>query len=108
MDPLEKLQDFGFNYALLVHTPTAREAVPMWVLPRPRFVLNRYMKPKGFTLNKKKHVLGHFASSRVTLGERCWVHSTLFFNNPGPKMFKLSKIELIYKAKKFKVPPFTI
>ena len=27
---------------------------------------------------------------------------------PGPKKFKLSKIELIYKAKKFKVPPFTI
>ena len=27
---------------------------------------------------------------------------------PGSKKFKLSKIELIYKAKKFKVPPFTI
>ena len=27
---------------------------------------------------------------------------------PGPKKFKLSKIELIYKATKFKVPPFTI
>ena len=27
---------------------------------------------------------------------------------PGPKKFKLSKIELIYKAKKFKVPPFTV
>ena len=27
---------------------------------------------------------------------------------PGPKRFKLSKIELICKAKKFKVPPFTI
>ena len=27
---------------------------------------------------------------------------------PGPKKFKLSKIELIYKAKKFKVPPLTI
>ena len=27
---------------------------------------------------------------------------------PGPKKFKLSKIELIYKAKKFKVPLFTI
>ena len=27
---------------------------------------------------------------------------------PGPKKFKLSKIELLYKAKKFKVPPFTI
>ena len=27
---------------------------------------------------------------------------------PGPQKFKLSKIELIYKAKKFKVPPFTI
>ena len=27
---------------------------------------------------------------------------------PGPKKFKLSKIEPIYKAKKFKVPPFTI
>ena len=27
---------------------------------------------------------------------------------PGPKNFKLSKIELIYKAKKFKVRPFTI
>ena len=27
---------------------------------------------------------------------------------PGPKKFKLSKIELIYKLKKFKVPPFTI
>ena len=27
---------------------------------------------------------------------------------PGPKKFKLSKIELIYKAEKFKVTPFTI
>ena len=27
---------------------------------------------------------------------------------PGPKKFKLSKIELIYKVKKFKVRPFTI
>ena len=27
---------------------------------------------------------------------------------PGPKKFNLSKIELIYKAKKFKVSPFTI
>ena len=27
---------------------------------------------------------------------------------PGPKKFKLSKIELIYKAKTVKVPPFTI
>ena len=27
---------------------------------------------------------------------------------PGPKKFKLSEIELIYKAKKFKVPPFTV
>ena len=27
---------------------------------------------------------------------------------PGPKKFKLSKIELIYKAQKFKVPPFVI
>ena len=27
---------------------------------------------------------------------------------PGPQKFKLSKIELIYKAKKFKVPPFAI
>ena len=27
---------------------------------------------------------------------------------PGPNKFKLSKIELIYKAKKFKVPMFTI
>ena len=27
---------------------------------------------------------------------------------PGPKKFKLFKIELIYKAEKFKVPPFTI
>ena len=26
----------------------------------------------------------------------------------GPKKLKLFKIELIYKAKKFKVPPFTI
>ena len=26
---------------------------------------------------------------------------------PGPKKFKLAKIELIYTAKKFKVPPFT-
>ena len=26
----------------------------------------------------------------------------------GPKKFKLFKIELIYKAKKFKVSPFTI
>ena len=31
-----------------------------------------------------------------------------FLHIPGPKKFKLSKIELIYKAKKFKVPPFTI
>ena len=27
---------------------------------------------------------------------------------PAPKTFKLSKIELMYEAKKFKVPPFTI
>ena len=27
---------------------------------------------------------------------------------PGHKKFQLSKIELIYKAKKFKAPPFTI
>ena len=27
---------------------------------------------------------------------------------PGPKKFKLSVIELIYKAKKLKVSPFTI
>ena len=27
---------------------------------------------------------------------------------PGPNKFKLSKIELINKARKFKVPPFTI
>ena len=27
---------------------------------------------------------------------------------PGRKKFKLFKIELIYKAKKLKVPPFTI
>ena len=27
---------------------------------------------------------------------------------PGPKKFKLFKIELIYRAKKFRVPPFTI
>ena len=27
---------------------------------------------------------------------------------PGLKKFKLSKMELIYKAKKFKVPPFAI
>ena len=27
---------------------------------------------------------------------------------PGPKKFKLFKIELIYKAKKFEVPPFTV
>ena len=27
---------------------------------------------------------------------------------PGHKKLKLSKTELIYKAKKFKVPPFTI
>ena len=27
---------------------------------------------------------------------------------PGPKKFKLSKIQLIYKAKKLEVPPFTI
>ena len=27
---------------------------------------------------------------------------------PGPQKFKLFKIELIYKAKKFKVPLFTI
>ena len=26
---------------------------------------------------------------------------------PGPKKLKLSKIELTYKAKKFKVPPLT-
>ena len=27
---------------------------------------------------------------------------------PGPKKLKLSKIDLIHKAKKFKVPPLTI
>ena len=27
---------------------------------------------------------------------------------PGPEKFKLSKIERKYKAKKFKVPPFTV
>ena len=30
------------------------------------------------------------------------------FQQPGPNKFKLSTIEPIYKAKKFKVPPFTI
>ena len=29
---------------------------------------------------------------------------SLFFKNRAPKKFKLSKTELIYKAKKFKVP----
>ena len=36
------------------------------------------------------------------------VLKTLFFNSRYFRKFKLSKIELIYKAKKFKLPPFTI
>ena len=34
-----------------------------------------------------------------------WRVKTLFFNSRAPKKFKLSKIELISKAKKFKVHP---
>ena len=37
-----------------------------------------------------------------------WKLQTSLLQQPGPKKFKLSKIEQIYKAKKFKVPPFTI
>ena len=33
---------------------------------------------------------------------------SLFFNNRAPNSIKLSKIDLIYKARKLKVPPFTI
>ena len=33
---------------------------------------------------------------------------TSLLQQPGPKKFKLYKIELIYKAKKFKVPLFAI
>ena len=36
------------------------------------------------------------------------VRTLSLLQQPGPKKFKLSKTELIYKAKKFKVPPFTI
>ena len=35
---------------------------------------------------------------------RVWVLGSLL-QQPGPKKFKLCKVELIYKAKKFKVPP---
>ena len=35
-------------------------------------------------------------------------HQNSLLQQPGPQKFKLSKIELIYKAKKFKVPLFTI
>ena len=45
-----------------------------------------------------------FVQTRVSSGRE--LNSLL--QQPGPKQFKLSKIELIYKAKKFKVPPFTI
>ena len=44
----------------------------------------------------------------------CWLLALLvesknsLLQQPGPKKFKLSKIELTYRAKKFKVPPFTI
>ena len=41
------------------------------------------------------------------LGFTVWEFYSLL-QQPGPKKFKLSKIELIYKARKFKVPPFTI
>ena len=34
--------------------------------------------------------------------------SSSLLQQPGPKKFKLSKIKLIYKANKFKVPLFTI
>ena len=41
----------------------------------------------------------------------CLLYNSCYYSllqQPGPKKFKLSKIELIYKAKKFKVSPFTI
>ena len=39
---------------------------------------------------------------------RTTVIASSLLQQPGPKKFKLSKIQLIYKGKKFKVPPFTI
>ena len=38
----------------------------------------------------------------------CTQNNMSLLQQPGPKKFKLFKIELIYKAKKFKVPLFTI
>ena len=47
-------------------------------------------------------------SLRIGNIERIHYATTSRLQQPGPKKFKVSKIELIYKAKKFKVPPFTI
>ena len=41
-------------------------------------------------------------------GLHCGFVLSSLLQQPGPKKFKLSNIELIHKAKKFKVPPFTI
>ena len=47
-----------------------------------------------------------------TVRSAMWVKQSLeessLLHLPGPKKFKLSNTELIYKAKQFKVPPFTI
>ena len=51
-------------------------------------------------------VLGDIAAEAKTQKTYPPPHSLL--QQPGPKKFELSKIELIYKAKRFKVPPFTI
>ena len=61
-------------------------------------------------LNKPPHWISQGPEAENYTHEfctRCPVLNSLL-QQPGPKKFKLSKIELIYKAKKFKVPPFVI
>ena len=64
----------------------------------------------GFYCNKTIQTTNHTSS----LNPKPQIHNTTnkdikdtLLQQPGPKKFKLSKIELKYKAKKFKVLPFT-
>ena len=57
------------------------------------------------TLHQMSHALKWSLGVGLT---GCFLGVYSLLQQPGPKKFNLSNTELIYKAKKFKVPPFTV
>ena len=75
------------------------------IIPLPSYYRGLNKLQQGFVAH---YTILIIRTPQNSVGTYIGPYITLFFNNRAPKNFKLIKIELIYKAKKFKAPPFTI